>query len=143
MTDVHTPEQRRRNMRAIKAKDTSPELAVRRLIHSLGYRYRLHDTALPGKPDLVFAGRRKVVFVHGCFWHQHECRLGSVVAKTNAEFWRDKRAGNQARDTRVKARLEELGWSVCVVWECELRDSTLPTRIQRFLDTEGGIQWPR
>jgi DNA mismatch endonuclease, patch repair protein len=121
MSDVHTPEQRSRNMAAIKGGDTKPEIRVRSLLHALGYRFRLHCKDLPGKPDIVLPKYRTVIFVHGCFWHCHDCRWGRVVPKTRAEFWSAKRAGNAARDERQKAALEAGGWKVITLWECETR----------------------
>jgi DNA mismatch endonuclease, patch repair protein len=121
VVDVHTTEQRSRNMAAIKARNTRPEMRVRSLLHALGYRYRLHRKDLPGRPDIVLAKHRTVIFVHGCFWHCHDCRWGSVVPKTRAEFWREKRAGNVARDEKHKAALMAEGWKVLTVWECETR----------------------
>jgi DNA mismatch endonuclease, patch repair protein len=121
VVDVHTTEQRSRNMAAIKARNTRPEMRVRSLLHALGYRYRLHRKNLPGRPDIVLAKHRTVIFVHGCFWHCHDCRWGSVVPKTRAEFWREKRAGNVARDEKHKAALMAEGWKVLTVWECETR----------------------
>jgi DNA mismatch endonuclease (patch repair protein) len=138
MTDVLTPKQRSANMAAITGKDTKPELVVRRATHRLGYRYVLHHKNLPGRPDLVFPSRNKIVFVHGCFWHMHTCRYGRVVPATNAEFWSAKRNGNVARDTRNVAALRSLGWSVLIVWECQLREiDTLISRIVKFLDRPG------
>jgi DNA mismatch endonuclease (patch repair protein) len=102
--DVFTPDDRSRVMRAVKGKDTKPEMIVRRMAHALGYRYRLHRTDLPGSPDLVFAGRQKVIFVHGCFWHGHDCARGSRQPKTNAEYWRAKIARNVTRDAANAAR---------------------------------------
>lgn len=122
MADVLTPAQRSFNMSRIRGKDTAPELAVRRLVHGMGFRYRLHGAALPGKPDLVFAGRRKVIFVHGCYWHMHDCPYGRVAPKTNAAFWQTKRLSNVARDVRNLQDLKGQGWSVLVVWECQARD---------------------
>jgi DNA mismatch endonuclease (patch repair protein) len=134
MADVHTTEQRRFNMSRIRGKDTKPEMKVRRLIHSLGYRYRLHGKDLPGKPDLVFPGRRQVIFVHGCYWHMHSCRYGQVVPKTNTEFWQTKRLSNVTRDERNIAALEAAGWRILVLWECELKDENLLTeKIRAFL----------
>src|SRR5688572_12051601 len=98
MSDVHTPEQRSRNMSAIQSKDTKPEMIVRRLLHTNGYRYRLHDKRLPGRPDLVFPSRKKVIFVHGCYWHMHDCKYGRVKPKSNSEFWSAKRNSNVSRD---------------------------------------------
>lgn len=137
MADVLTPEQRRRNMSAIRGKDTGPELAVRRLIHSMGYRYRLYGKELPGRPDLVFRARQKIIFVHGCFWHMHACKQGHVTPRTNAAFWSDKRAGNVKRDRRNIRALRACGWHVFVVWECQTRDLVaLAKRVARFLKPE-------
>lgn len=136
MTDVLTPEQRRRNMSSIKGRNTKPEMLVRSMIHRMGYRYRLHRSDLPGKPDLVFPGRRKIVLVHGCFWHMHNCRYGNVVPKTNAEFWQKKRSGNVERDKVVLEQLEHLGWKVFTVWECWTRDKELlQQRVTEFLES--------
>ncbi len=133
MVDVHTPEQRSRNMSAIKGRDTAPELAVRRFVHGLGYRYRLHRRDLPGKPDLVFSKSRKIVFVHGCFWHIHTCGNGCVKPKSNADFWEDKRRGNVDRDKRNEAALVEAGWKVMTIWECEIRaGEEFKARLARF-----------
>lgn len=138
MTDVHTPKQRSRNMAAIKGKNTKPEMLVRRMLHRAGYRYSLHSKKLPGKPDLVFTSRRKVVLVHGCFWHVHSCRWGSATPKTRAAFWDQKRAANADRDGRHRRALKRLGWSVLVVWECEGRNpARLFRRLQAFLDRAG------
>src|ERR1700733_236240 len=132
MADVHTREQRSRNMSAIRGKDTKPELIVRRIAHRLGYRFRLHRRDLPGVPDLVFPKLRRIVNVHGCYWHMHTCRWGSVTPKTNAEFWQTKRTGNVARDKRNLARLRKDGWKVLTIWECETKDrQKLATRIAR------------
>src|SRR5579872_1111623 len=107
--DVHTVEQRSGNMAAIKGKNTKPEMMVRRLLHRMGYRYVLHSKKLPGRPDLVFPSRRQVIFVHGCFWHMHDCRYGNVVPATNREFWQTKRTGNVARDQLNTGALGNLG----------------------------------
>jgi DNA mismatch endonuclease (patch repair protein) len=134
MTDVHSPEQRSRNMASIRGKDTKPEKLVRSLLHKLGYRYRLHRKDLPGKPDLVFPSRRKVIFVHGCFWHMHNCRWGKVTPSTNAEFWHTKRKGNSDRDNRAMKGLAAQGWDVYIIWECEIKDQpALAKRIASFL----------
>jgi len=122
MADVHTPEQRSRNMAAIRGGDTKPEMRVRALLHALGYRFRLHRKDLPGKPDIVLPKYRTVIFVHGCFWHCHDCRYGSVVPSTRADFWAAKRAGNVARDRKKRAELESVGWRVETIWECDTRD---------------------
>lgn len=113
----------RKVMRANKGKDTKPELIVRRLVHGMGYRYRLHRKDLPGKPDLVFGPRKKVIFVHGCFWHAHEnCRLSGSPPKTRSDYWKEKLARNAARDCRNEQELIRLGWDVLTIWECGLRD---------------------
>jgi DNA mismatch endonuclease (patch repair protein) len=122
MTDVLTADQRRLNMSRIRSKDTKPEMIVRSLVHRMGYRFRLHDKTLPGKPDLVLKRYKTVIFVHGCFWHMHTCRWGQVKPKTSAEFWENKRRRNAARDEEVIRQLEAMGWRVIVVWECETRD---------------------
>jgi DNA mismatch endonuclease (patch repair protein) len=117
--DTLTPTQRSRLMGKVRRMDTKPELIVRRLVHSLGYRYRLHAGDLPGRPDLVFPCRQKVLFVHGCYWHRHaRCRRATTPA-TNRDFWRTKFAANKARDRRDCRRLQRAGWNVVVVWECE------------------------
>lgn len=117
--DPHSVEQRKRNMAAIRGRDTKPELIVRRGLHAAGLRYRLHG-ALPGKPDLVFPGRRAVIFVHGCFWHGHDCPMFKIPA-TREEFWRAKIAQNQVRDAAAQERLHQADWRVMTVWECALR----------------------
>jgi DNA mismatch endonuclease (patch repair protein) len=120
MTDVHSPEARRRNMAAIRAGDTRPELIVRKALHALGYRFRLHVRSLPGRPDLVFARHRAVIFINGCFFHGHQCSYFRWPA-TRARFWRKKIAGNRERDLRNVADLRLGGWRVLTVWECALR----------------------
>lgn len=126
-------------MRAVRSRDTGPEMTVRRLTHSMGYRYRLHVRALPGAPDLVFSARRAVIFVHGCFWHQHDCPRGSRIPKTRREYWLPKLRGNRERDGRHQEALAEAGWRVLVIWECQLRDeSQLRCRIRTFLDSVSG-----
>jgi DNA mismatch endonuclease, patch repair protein len=119
-------------MAAIKGRNTKPEMRVRSILHALGYRYRLHRKDLPGRPDIVLPKHRTVIFVHGCFWHCHECRWGSVIPKTRAEFWKEKRGGNVARDEKHRAALEAAGWSVVTIWECETRvDTDLRLAIER------------
>ncbi len=134
MPDVLTPEQRSRCMTAIRGKNTKPEMIVRLLTHRMGYRFRLHRKDLAGKPDLVFASRRKIVFVHGCFWHQHPgCRFATRPA-TRSEFWAEKLDGNRERDIRTERELREAGWDVLVIWECEVGDLLgLEHRIHSFL----------
>lgn len=115
-------------------------MIVRRLAHKLGYRYRLHSKDLPGTPDLVFAGRRAVIFVHGCFWHVHRCGWGRKRPAKNAAYWSAKRARNKARDARARRKLRLRGWRVLVVWECQVRDKTkLAHRLQSFLGGEKRI----
>jgi len=135
--DSISREQRSANMRQIRSKDTQPELALRSLIHGLGYRFRLHRKDLPGHPDLVFPGRRKVIFAHGCFWHQHsECREGRIPS-SRLDYWVPKLRRNQIRDAANQALLEKQGWRVLVIWECELKGfKSLTTRLKRFL---GGL----
>jgi len=134
MADVHNTETRRFNMSRVRGRHTRPEITLRRLVFSLGYRYRLHDSRLPGKPDLVFAGRRKVIFMHGCFWHCHDCAKGKSTPARNEQFWKDKRAANVARDARTIESLSTAGWATLVVWECQLRDvEALTHRLVRFV----------
>lgn len=117
-----TPEQRSRTMRAVRSRDTAPEMTVRRFLHAAGLRYRLHDRRLPGVPDLIFPGRRTVVFVHGCFWHQHPDCPAAARPQSRADYWTHKLDGNIARDARHRAELESAGWRVLVIWECETRN---------------------
>jgi DNA mismatch endonuclease (patch repair protein) len=134
VSDVFTPLKRSAVMRQVKARDTRPELIVRRLIWSLGGRYRLHRKDLPGRPDIVLPGRRLAVFVHGCFWHGHDCARGARVPKANREYWVAKVARNRARDAAAQAALEAAGWRVEVVWECEIRDrGELERRVEGWL----------
>ncbi|KQR03781.1 DNA mismatch repair protein Vsr [Arthrobacter sp. Leaf141] len=140
MSDKLTPQQRSWNMSRIRGKNTKPELLVRRLVHAKGYRFRLHGRSgsvrLPGRPDLVFAGRRKVIFVNGCFWHFHDCRVGQHAPKANAEFWAAKRSRTRERDAEQRKQLQKAGWDVLTVWECELRDSSaLESTLENFLDS--------
>jgi DNA mismatch endonuclease (patch repair protein) len=123
MADVHTPEQRSYNMSRIRGVNTKPELQVRKIVHSLGFRYRLHGKHLPGKPDLVFAGPRAVLFVHGCFWHMHRCKYGKPAPATNRSFWAEKRRSNVERDRRHRAGLKAAGWRVFEIWECATRSA--------------------
>lgn len=128
------PLSRSENMSRIRGKDTKPELAVRRALWAAGLRYRLHDKRLPGKPDLVFPGRRTVIFVHGCFWHSHEGCSNFRIPKTRTEWWAAKLARNKTRDAEVRAELESAGWRVVVIWECEVTDNdrlaTLVTQLK-------------
>ncbi len=135
--DRVSPETRSRTMRAIRSKDMKPELAVRRLVHGMGYRYRLHRHGLPGRPDMVFASRRKVIFVHGCYWHQHSdpgCKIARRP-KSNLDYWLPKLDGNVVRDADNQVRLRELGWDSLVIWECEVRAGDgIEERIRNFLE---------
>lgn len=137
MADVLTREERSACMRAVRNRNTTPEMRVRRAAHSLGYRYSLHKRTLPGSPDLVFASRRKVIFVHGCFWHKHDCRAGNKVPVQNADYWSGKRERNVARDRRASDLLVALGWRVLLVWECQTKDlDSLRARLDAFLRGE-------
>jgi DNA mismatch endonuclease (patch repair protein) len=122
MVDRLTPDRRSHLMRQVRSKDTTPELIVRRLLHAEGYRFRLYRRDLPGKPDLVFPSRRKAIFVHGCFWHGHGCKIGRLP-KSRLDFWGPKIARNRERDAQNVAALRALGWQVLAVWQCETKDS--------------------
>lgn len=127
--DNLTASQRRRTMASVRARDTSPELIVRGIVHRLGYRYRLHCDRHPGKPDLVFPVRKKVIFVHGCFWHRHSCAAGQSMPTTNQAYWQVKFERNRHRDAKVRSALRRAGWQVLTVWECETR----PTREEKLV----------
>ena len=134
MTDVFTAEKRSAVMARVKARDTGPERVVRRMLWRLGARYRLDRKDLPGRPDIVMPGRRLAVFVHGCFWHGHDCARGARVPKANRDYWTAKIGRNRVRDIETRARLEALGWRVEVVWECDLKDAeTLERRLAALL----------
>lgn len=123
------------NMRAIRSKNTQPEILVRKCLTRLGYRYRLHRRDLPGSPDVAFIGRRKAIFIHGCFWHGHDCPRGSVVPTKNRQFWIAKIGGNRARDLRNEKACVEMGWQILILFECELKDQTaLEDRLRSFLE---------
>jgi len=135
--DVFDAEKRSAVMRAVKSSNTAPERAVRAAVRALGYarRYRLDGAALPGKPDLVFGPMRKAIFVHGCFWHGHDCKRGARQPKDNAAYWRAKIARNRARDVDVVKALKAEGWKSLAIWECETRDAEkLSAKLARFLD---------
>ena len=127
MADVLTKAQRSFCMSRIRSKHTKPELLVRHLVYSLGYRYRLHDRTLPGSPDLVFSSLHKLIFVHGCFWHRHRCKQGKTIPSTRRDFWMAKLFGNKCRDQATMRKLRKAGWQVLVVWECQT------TNIERLL----------
>lgn len=132
--DTRSPEQRRRIMQAVKSKNTAPELRVRRLLHAMGYRFRLHRKDLPGRPDIVLPKHRKVIFVHGCFWHAHGCSKGKPP-KSRLDYWLPKLEQNVKRDRTKTEQLESLGWTVLVVWQCETQDiEALVNRIQGFVN---------
>lgn len=136
VADVLTPEQRKRNMASIRNKDTAPEILVRSLIHNFGYRYSLNDKYLSGKPDIVLRRYHKIVFVHGCFWHMHNCKYGRVTPATNRTFWQTKRRGNVERDKKNIKALRKEGWKILVVWECQTRATRmiwLRTKLLQFL----------
>jgi DNA mismatch endonuclease (patch repair protein) len=134
--DNETSAQRSKQMSRIRSKHTEPELLVRRLVHGMGYRYRLHRRDLPGSPDLVFPSRHKVILVHGCFWHRHpdpSCPL-TRTPKSRLDFWIPKFEANRQRDLKTKAQLEALGWGIMVVWECQLRHvESIEARVREFL----------
>lgn len=138
MTDIVTPDQRSKMMAGIRAKNTKPELLIRRALFAQGLRFRLHRRDLPGVPDIVFPGRKIVVFVHGCFWHQHpSCRFAKLPS-SNTNFWRNKLEGNTERDERAAAALLSMGWRVLTVWECATRNplilKSLGLRIREWID---------
>lgn len=134
MTDVYGPDKRSAVMRRVKGRDTGPELAVRRALTRLGARYRLQRADLPGRPDIVLPGRRLAIFVHGCFWHGHDCARGARTPKQNRDYWVAKVARNVARDARNSEALATAGWRVETVWECELKDTpAVETRLRAIL----------
>jgi DNA mismatch endonuclease, patch repair protein len=129
-------------MRAVKSKDTAPEMLVRKLIYSLGFRYRLHNVSLSGKPDIIFNQRKKVIFIHGCFWHGHNCKRGDRIPATNTEYWLQKIGRNKIRDKQAIEKLEIEGWTVLILWECELKDAnSLKNKLVEFL-THPNFQEP-
>jgi DNA mismatch endonuclease (patch repair protein) len=136
MADTLTPAERSERMCRVRSRSTAPEMLVRRIVHALGYRYRLHQRKVPGCPDLVFGMRRKVIFVHGCFWHRHDdsaCKLARLP-KSRLDFWLPKLEANRRRDETNQARLAAIGWKCLIIWECQLGDRALLTeRIQSFL----------
>lgn len=134
MADNLSPEERRKHMQKIRSKDTQPELFVRRILHALGYRYRTHVAEIPGSPDIVFTKRRKIIYIHGCFWHAHaSCKL-SHIPKTRSDYWRKKLAKNAERDSRNIEAATKLGWECLILWECELSDrDEVQKRLIEFL----------
>jgi DNA mismatch endonuclease, patch repair protein len=134
MTSKESPAQRSAIMRAVKSRDTAPELAVRALLRAFAPGYRLHRKDIPGNPDIAYVGRKQAIFVHGCFWHGHDCARGTRMPKANADYWRAKIARNVTRDAAHRTRLEALGWRALTVWECEIRDkSALEKKLRAFL----------
>ena len=140
MVDRLTTERRSNLMRQVKGKDTAPEMVVRRMLHAAGYRFRLHRKGLPGKPDLVFPARRKAIFVHGCFWHGHGCKIGQLP-KSRHEFWGPKIARNKQRDAENLVALAPLDWQVLTVWQCEIQSrEALAQRLGDFLGPPGVLR---
>lgn len=139
MVDNRSKNSRSRLMSRIGSKHTSPELTVRSMLHRLGYRFRLHRKELPGKPDIVFLGRKKAIFVHGCYWHGHGCKIGKPP-KSNLDFWLPKIERNRERDREKRSELEQVGWEVKEIWQCELKDSqALEARLHNFLGPTNSI----
>lgn len=138
MSGREDPALRSAVMRAVKSRDTSPEMKVRALLRAIAPGYRVHRAELPGKPDIAYVGRKRAIFVHGCFWHGHDCARGARAPKANAAYWRAKIDRNRARDARNLESLQALGWRAMVVWECELKDeAALRARLAAFLDDQG------
>ena len=139
MSDTLKPAERSKRMAGIRGQNTGPEMVVRKLVHAMGFRYRLHCPSLPGKPDLVFTSRRKIIFVHGCFWHRHRaksCKLARLP-KSRLEFWLPKLEGNHSRDRRIKTELRKLGWEVLTIWECQLANiASASERVRSFLKSD-------
>lgn len=143
MSDVYDKAKRSAVMARVRSRDTGPELRLRRLLTRLGARYRLHRKDLPGSPDLVMPGRRLVFFVHGCFWHGHDCARGARTPKANRDYWQAKIARNVARDARVLAALSDAGWRAEIVWECDFRnEAALSARLQALLEATSGPTRP-
>jgi len=130
--DKLSPEKRSENMRRIRSKGMKPELLVRSIAHRMGYRFRLHARDLPGRPDLVFRSRRKIIFVNGCFWHGHSCKEGRRVPKSNVDYWMQKIAKNKVRDAKNRRKLKADGWSVLTIWECE-KEPEIRQKLRSFL----------
>ncbi len=138
--DTLTPARRSEIMSRVRGKDTKPEMVVRSLVHGMGYRYRLHRRDLPGCPDLTFTKPRKVIFVHGCYWHRHDGCPNARTPKSRLEFWVPKLEGNKVRDRANQFQLAEMGWRCLVIWECELRDKhALEDRITTFMEDAGAV----
>lgn len=136
--DTLSPEERSVRMGLVRGTDTGPEMVIRRLVHGMGYRYRLHVANLPGKPDMVFAGRGKIIFVHGCFWHRHpssRCKLARMP-KSRLAFWEPKLEQNRKRDRKTVRQLNRDGWKVLVVWECQVKTAAVADKIRSFLEAD-------
>ncbi len=134
MADTLTPDERSERMSRVRNKDSKAEMRVRKLVHAMGFRYRLHNKTLPGKPDLVLARHKKVILIHGCFWHQHGVCRPLSTPEHNSGFWRKKFDDNVKRDQRNLKQLQELGWNVLVIWECETKDAKLlESKLRDFL----------
>lgn len=135
MADVFTPAERSAIMARIKGQNTKPEILVRKLVHSLGYRFRLHQNTIPGKPDLALPRHKKIIFVHGCFWHGHVGCVRATLPSTNIEFWKNKILGNKDRDARVRRKLRRGGWQVLVIWQCQTKSiESLTERLKLFFE---------
>jgi DNA mismatch endonuclease, patch repair protein len=132
MADVHNAAQRSYNMSRIKGKDTKPEMLVRRFLHANGFRYKLHDKSLPGKPDIVLPKYKTVIFVHGCFWHGHEGCKYFKVPKTRTEWWENKITGNILQDSKVSSLLTSIGWKIIILWECDLKASYISETLAKL-----------
>ncbi len=136
MTDVFSTEKRSWIMSQVRGQDTTPEIKVRSMIHRLGYRFRLHRKDLPGNPDLVFPSRKKIIFVHGCFWHGHNCSRGGRIPKANTDYWSNKLRRNIERDRRSQEALRSLGWEILIIWECDLKNpNKVISSVNRYLST--------
>ncbi|MFZ5949633.1 MAG: very short patch repair endonuclease [Candidatus Rifleibacteriota bacterium] len=136
MTDKFSTAKRKIIMQAVKGKNSKPEKIIRSLIFKLGFRYRLHDSSLPGKPDLVFRAAKKAVFIHGCYWHRHNCKKGDSTPSVNQDFWEKKFDNNRKRDKKVQQELKKMGWTTLVIWECQIKQANrncLIKRITHFL----------
>jgi DNA mismatch endonuclease (patch repair protein) len=138
--DRLSPAKRSWLMSRVKGQDTKPELTVRQTLHRLGYRFRLHVSNLPGRPDLVFPSRKKAIFVHGCYWHGHSCKYGRAQPKTNRSFWRLKLSANRLRDSRTARLLRRQGWKMLVIWECAIKRNAWEYRALRFLDVPARLR---
>jgi DNA mismatch endonuclease (patch repair protein) len=132
--DTLSPKERSERMSRVRSKNTKPEMSVRQLLFSMGYRYRLHLRAVPGNPDIVFLPRKKAIFVHGCFWHRHKDCSNCRLPKSRLDFWKPKLEGNRKRDARKQRELKKAGWEFLVIWECELNNDDLPVRLISFLE---------